>query len=277
MPSGKPQRPNHDPAGALPGGPARESFLIRIRPFLVLAAVTLVYHAQLLATSVDTVMNGYDIPSYMAWLHQFSRDTLLDGRLPLWNPHIYAGVPFLANPQTTVFYPPSWLYLVMPVTQAEKWMVALHVFAAGSFMYLFLRRAGLRQSAALLASLPWMFSSYFAARSWVGHLTLMFTATWIPLALYCVERLLTDRGWRWAVATGLVMGVQLTAGGDQNCYYTGLAMVVYAGARVVGLCFGGAELNTLYALCGGKIWKRVVKLHGIGAFHADHLAGGGQP
>ena len=35
---------------------------------------------------------------------------------------------------------------------------------------------------------------------------------------------------------------------------------------VIGLCFGGAELNTLYAFTGKAIWKRVVKLHGIGAF-----------
>jgi hypothetical protein len=238
MPSELPQPISRGTTEPLPCEPARESFLIRIRPFLILAIATLVYHAQILATSGDTVLDGYDIPTYVAWLHQFSRESLLAGRLPLWNPHIYAGVPFLANPQTTVFYPPSWLYLAMPVAQAEKWMVALHIFAAGSFMFLFLRRVGLRQSSALLASLPWMFSSYFAARSWVGHLTLMFTATWIPLALYCVERLITDRRWRWAVLTGLVMGVQLTAGGDQNCYYTGLAMAVYGAARLVGLGLG---------------------------------------
>lgn len=45
-------------------------------------------------------------------------------------------------------------------------------------------------------------------------------------------------------------------------------------SRVIGLCFGGAELNTLYALCGGKIWKRVVKLHGIGAFTPWTKVGG---
>jgi len=37
-------------------------------------------------------------------------------------------------------------------------------------------------------------------------------------------------------------------------------------SRVMGVCFGGADFTTLYAFCGGKIWKRVIKLHGIGAF-----------
>jgi gluconolactonase len=45
-------------------------------------------------------------------------------------------------------------------------------------------------------------------------------------------------------------------------------------SRVVGVCFGGPELNTLYAFCGGKVWKRVVKLHGIGAFSPWTKVGG---
>ena len=35
---------------------------------------------------------------------------------------------------------------------------------------------------------------------------------------------------------------------------------------VLGVCLGGPELNTLYAFCGDKVWKRVIKLHAIGAF-----------
>jgi len=36
--------------------------------------------------------------------------------------------------------------------------------------------------------------------------------------------------------------------------------------RVTGLCLGGPGLTTLYAFCGERIWKRGVKLHGVGAF-----------
>jgi gluconolactonase len=45
-------------------------------------------------------------------------------------------------------------------------------------------------------------------------------------------------------------------------------------SRVIGVCFGGPELNTLFAFCGEKIWKRVVKLHGIGAFSPWTSVGG---
>jgi enterochelin esterase-like enzyme/sugar lactone lactonase YvrE len=38
------------------------------------------------------------------------------------------------------------------------------------------------------------------------------------------------------------------------------------GARVIGLCLGGPDHGTLYAFCGAKTWKRVVRVHGVGAF-----------
>ncbi len=37
-------------------------------------------------------------------------------------------------------------------------------------------------------------------------------------------------------------------------------------SRVLGVCLGGADRNTLFAFCGNKVWKRTVKIHAIGAF-----------
>jgi gluconolactonase len=36
--------------------------------------------------------------------------------------------------------------------------------------------------------------------------------------------------------------------------------------RVIGICLGGPKFDTLFAFCGDKIWKRTVRVHGIGAF-----------
>jgi gluconolactonase len=37
-------------------------------------------------------------------------------------------------------------------------------------------------------------------------------------------------------------------------------------SRVVGVCLGGREMDGLFAFCGTRIWKRKVKVHGVGAF-----------
>lgn len=37
-------------------------------------------------------------------------------------------------------------------------------------------------------------------------------------------------------------------------------------SRVGGVCLGGADMDTLFAFCHDKIWKRKVKVHAMGAF-----------
>src|SRR5262245_53245129 len=38
-----------------------------------------------------------------------------EGSVPLWNPFMLAGTPFLANAQSALFYPPNYLYYFWPV------------------------------------------------------------------------------------------------------------------------------------------------------------------
>jgi sugar lactone lactonase YvrE/enterochelin esterase-like enzyme len=45
-------------------------------------------------------------------------------------------------------------------------------------------------------------------------------------------------------------------------------------SRVIGVCFGGPDLNRLFAFCGDKVWKRAVRIHGIGAFSPWTKVGG---
>ena len=37
-------------------------------------------------------------------------------------------------------------------------------------------------------------------------------------------------------------------------------------SRVIGVCLGGRDMDTLFAFCGDKVWKRKVRSHAMGAF-----------
>ncbi len=57
--------------------------------------------------------------------------------------------------------------------------------------------------------------------------------------------------------------------GIQICAWDGPTQVILPlpkGERVTGICFGGADLNTLFAFSGDKIYKRKIKNHALGAF-----------
>src|SRR5262245_39351736 len=43
----------------------------------------------------------------------FAAQAIGNGTLPLWNPQILLGAPFLANAQSALFYPPNALYYVL--------------------------------------------------------------------------------------------------------------------------------------------------------------------
>ncbi|MCX6024596.1 MAG: hypothetical protein NTZ05_23265, partial [Chloroflexi bacterium] len=79
----------------------------------------------------------------------FAREELRAGRLPLWNPNIFTGMPFLAAGQYAVLYPLGVLFWVLPLTAAYSWFTALHLAMAGGFMYLLLRVLGAGRAGAV--------------------------------------------------------------------------------------------------------------------------------
>lgn len=56
-----------------------------------------------------------DLTYYFYPYRYFMAESLRHGVLPLWNPFIHMGFPFLATLQTGIFYPFSVLYFLPPV------------------------------------------------------------------------------------------------------------------------------------------------------------------
>ncbi|HXV44479.1 MAG TPA: hypothetical protein VEC96_15550, partial [Anaerolineae bacterium] len=56
---------------------------------------------NLILAGVDTFLYFYPYKAYAA-------EALRQGRLPLWNPHLFMGAPLLANSQVGLFYPLNW-------------------------------------------------------------------------------------------------------------------------------------------------------------------------
>src|SRR5256885_16698397 len=74
---------------------------------------------------------------FHAWSAAWFKRT---GHLPLWNPEIFGGLPFVAAGSGDVFYPTWLLRFVIPVTTAGNLSFFLHYDLAGLFTYLPPRR-----------------------------------------------------------------------------------------------------------------------------------------
>ncbi len=196
---------------------------------LIILAATLLFAWKLIFTGL--VVIGYDTMAYMYPYRAFAAEALRDGRIPLWNPWIYFGVPFLSNLQSAVFYPLHLLFLVLPAPFAMNASVALHFFLAAWFAALAARgMAELDWWSAGVAGCLFGFSGFIGAQ--VGHLNQLNAAAWLPLACLTLHYALATHSLRWAVATGAVLAIQLLAGHAQESYMTVVAIGAYAIFRI---------------------------------------------
>jgi hypothetical protein len=169
------------------------------------------------------------------------RESLAAGELPLWNPKILTGIPFLAAGQASVFYPLNVIFYLLPLDLAYGWFTALQVAIAGATMYLFGRVLRLRVLAALFGAVVYMFSGFLI----VSVVFTMFLAAvpWLPLLLAVIEFIIRkqeEKGVRsfrpipYAVVGAGVIGLVVLAGHPELIYYTLLTAGAYSLVRLLG-------------------------------------------
>ena len=195
-------------------------------------AVLLVFRPLLLTNRVLATGDAF---AYFTPYRDFANHALAAGRLPLWNPYLFLGSPFLANPQSAVFYPPHWLFIGLPAAKSLAASAGLHLWLAGFGTALYIRRvARLSWSAAFVGGLVFILGGYLGARA--GQINQLSAAAWLPWLLWLLEEtwgrgraLVAGPGrvnWIAAAALALVVALQLLAGHTQTAFINlvGLAL-----------------------------------------------------
>lgn len=200
---------------------------------LILA--TIAFFWPLFFTSSWIPKGGGDLSSFIYPIYAFGARWLKRGVIPLWNPHLYMGMPFAADNQTGLFYPINLLFFLLTpqlTFEAVELMAVGHVFLAGLFTYLFLRdlpslrsSAPVGRMAAVAGSIAFMFSDLFVVH--LGNLNIIATATWLPLTLFCFRRALDRSRWGWVVWSGIALGVTVSVGHAQMFLYVGMSLGLY--------------------------------------------------
>ncbi len=215
---------------------------------LFLFVLTIFFFAGILFS--DKYAIPWDMIDYYYPSQFYSIESIKNGSLPLWNPHILAGFPAIADPENAVFYPLNlFLYLFSlnsPVSlKTVETFLALHYFLTGLFMWIFLRSLPLKRFAALSGAIIYMFSGYLAAHA--QHLGPIMASTWIPLIFYYCRKSILEKNNRHVIKAGLLIGVQILAGYPQTTFSTLLALLLY---------FGWHSVRRAYNI---QSWRPVIK------------------
>lgn len=197
--------------------------LKRFAPLLLAIVLTLGFFWQLALT--DRILARGDTFAYF-YPYWDARDSALrDGRLPLWSPDLFMGVPLLANSQLGTFYPPNWALAGLRAPDAIRLSILLHVAWAFVGVYLLARRTtGAGRLAALAAALVYAFGGHVGAH--VEQINQLQGLAWLPWALLLLDAALT-RPWRFTPLLGAVLALQLLSGHTQTVFITGVGLGIY--------------------------------------------------
>ncbi len=209
---------------------------------------------------------------------QHIRETLANGQLPLWNPQIFTGIPFLAAGQASTFYPLSILFYLLPLEVAYGWFTALQLALAGINLYIFGRVLGLQRLPAFFSGVLFMFSGFLV----VSVVFTMFLAAvvWLPLLLAIVEQIIRKQEEKgvtsfhpipYLLAGIIVLALIVLAGHPELIYYTALVTGLYTVVRLVAAWqrLHGAATSRAAAATARMLkltgWLLVMALLGVAA------------
>jgi hypothetical protein len=163
---------------------------------------------------------------FVPW-REFAFQELAGGNLPLWNPYLFSGAPFLGAWQSGLFYPPNWLHLLLPVGAAINWLIALHIFLSGLTMYLWTHRRGLAIPACLMAGGVFMFAAVQFLHVVGGHLANLYLMPWAPLLFLAIDGCFERPSFKYVLLGMSSVAMMILAGHPQYLFYTTIMAGLY--------------------------------------------------
>ena len=194
----------------------------------------------------DQYMAGYAFREYAAsWMRA-------GHGVPLWEPYLFGGMPYVAAMHGDIFYPTALLRLILPTDVAMTWGLIIHVFLAGLFTFVFLRAVGLSFFAALVGGLAYMIGGNVAGLVSPGHDGKLFVSALLPLALLFLHRAVHEgRRWAWG-ALSLTITLAVLTPHPQLLQY----LLLVTGAYALFVAFSGAD--------SGDVLPRAIALRRLG-------------
>lgn len=188
----------------------------------LLALLILAAFPQVLSGLQTFVVRDYGFFAYP--LAHFQRDCFWRGELPFWDPYNNCGVPFLAQWNTMPLYPPSLVYLALPLQWSLSFFCLLHLWFAGLGMFFLARRWTGNGFAAAFAGAVFSFNGFtLNLLMWPSHIA---TFSWMPWVVLSVELAWRDGG-KKIIPAAFAGALQMLAGGPEIIFLTWILLLAF--------------------------------------------------
>lgn len=225
-------------------------------PVAIYAAVTVLLFREFFLSG--TSMLGSDSIALSYFARNFYTEFVQNfQRMPYWNPLLFGGLPFVEGMHGDIFYPPSLAMFFLDARTMWGWKMALHVFLAGVFTYLWLRRGlGLDRLPAMFGGLVYMMGADLVSLVLPGGDGKLFVSTLAPLVFWLAERAVSGRRLADYALFALGIALILFTSHMQAAYYCVWGVSLYFMFRVWqqwradGSGAGAARAIGLFAVAG---------------------------
>lgn len=168
---------------------------------------------------------------FRAWAAEQWKTT---GEIPLWNPELFGGMPFVAGMHGDIFYPTAWTRLLLPIDVAMNLGFAVHYVLVGLFTYLLLRRLQVSWTGSVVGGIAYQLTGVVASYVNPGHDGKLFVSALFPLALLALIMAIREKRLEGQALLALTVGLAFLAPHPQLLYY----LLVAAGLFALYLTFG---------------------------------------
>jgi hypothetical protein len=185
-----------------------------------LIALAILFAWRLVFT--DRILPRGDMFLYFYPYWHYRALALRAGDIPLWNPYLFMGAPFLANSQAGVLYPPNWLLIALDAPSAVKAATVAHLAWAALGTYLYARRTlRLTIAGAVTAAAVFAFGGYLTSQ--IEHINQLQGLAWLPWLVWLWHEAITGRP-RALAWLGIAWAMQLLAGHTQTSFISGVGL-----------------------------------------------------
>ena len=177
--------------------------------------------------SSDQTWTG--IPFRQFWADEFRRT----GGIPLWNPYMFGGLPFVGAMHGDMFYPTSFLRIWLNADTVLGVTFLVHLLLAGWLTYAFLRTLGVSWTGSVVGGLAYQLSGIVASLVQPGHDGKLIVSALLPLLLTGLVLAIRKRRAEGYGLVALVVGLDILSPQVQTAQYS----LIAAGLFTLWLCF----------------------------------------
>lgn len=230
---------------------ARDIFR-RYWPYIYFLLITVMVFAEFIFS--DKMLFGSDTVEAGLFFRGFYAEFVKAyHRIPLWNPYIFGGLPFVDAMHGDTFFPLAILQFIMPLHKALGYKLVLSVLMAGIFTYLYLREMKMSSWAAVFGSTAYMLSGFMVSLVYAGHDGRMYVTGLLPLLLFTLEIGFRRRRILWWWPFSVAFGILILANHPQFAYFAMWCVGAYFLLRLIFVYRESGKISSATIPCVGVI------------------------